>query len=45
MSQESSTAYLAKHDLERKIADAVAVALKARPANPLEFIGAHLQPP
>ncbi len=47
MSQESSTnaAYLAKHDLERKIANAVAAALKTRPANLLEFICAHLQSP
>ena len=40
MASESSTAYLAKHDLEQKIAAAVSAALKARPDNPLAFIGA-----
>lgn len=29
----------AKHDLERKIAEAVSAALKARPSDPLAFIG------
>eukprot|EP00322_Chrysochromulina_rotalis_P022898 CAMPEP_0115849592 /NCGR_PEP_ID=MMETSP0287-20121206/11530_1 /TAXON_ID=412157 /ORGANISM="Chrysochromulina rotalis, Strain UIO044" /LENGTH=632 /DNA_ID=CAMNT_0003303567 /DNA_START=36 /DNA_END=1934 /DNA_ORIENTATION=+ len=41
---EPSTAYLAKHDLEKKIAEAVSAALKERPTNPLAFIGNYLKP-
>jgi len=44
MSQESSTTYLQKHDLERKIAEAVSAALKTRPSDPLAFIGNFLLP-
>ena len=39
LAMESSTAYLARHDLEKKIATAVTAVLKARPADPLLFIG------
>lgn len=39
---ESPTDYLAKHGVEEKVASAVAAALKARPADPISFIGSYL---
>ena len=39
---ETPTAYLKKHGVEEKCASAVAAALKARPADPVAFIGNFL---